>query len=217
MSAKITESRKSAFLKALSETGNVTISAERAKVSRSWVLKQRRADVGFEAEFLKAKRQSFDRLRMSGERKPPKGWGFLDGEELVVKGSGSGPRGGRVQIARARIRQITPRVEERFLDALSRTCNIKASARWAGISYGALYSHRKRWPDFERRWLEALKRGHEELDQAVLSTAISFMSGEGIPEGSPFSSMTVMDAIRYLNMQKYSVYGSGRPPGVQRR
>jgi hypothetical protein len=101
--------------------------------------------------------------------------------------------------------------------ALSRTCNIKASARWAGISYGALYSHRKRWPDFERRWLDALKRGHRELDHAVLSTSISFMSGEGIPEGSPFSSMTVMDAIRYLNMQKYSVYGSGRPPGVRRR
>lgn len=217
MTAKMSERRKKAFLKAFGETGNVTLSAEQAEVSRRWVQMQRKADAGFDAEFLNAKRQSFDRLRMSGERKAPKGWGFLDGEELVVKGSGSGPPGRRVQIARARLRQITPRVEERFLEALSRTCNIMASARWAGISKSALYSHRKRWPDFERRWLEAVRRGHEELDQAVLSTAISFMAGEGIPEGSPIASMTVMDAIRYLNMQKYSVYGSGRPPGVRRR
>ncbi len=87
MSAKITASRRAAFLKALGETGNVTLSAERAKVSRRWVQVQRKADCGFDAEFLNAKRQSFDKLRMSGERKPSKGWGFADGEELVVKGS----------------------------------------------------------------------------------------------------------------------------------
>ena len=113
VSAKMSAARQRAFLKALGETGNVTVSAERAKVSRSWVLKQRRADAGFEAECTAALAGARERLGAARARRPEKGWGFLDGEELVVKGSVTGPPGRRVQIARARILQITPRVEER--------------------------------------------------------------------------------------------------------
>ncbi len=50
MSKKTSEARKSAFFTALAETGNQTISAERAGVSRSWVVQQQAADAAFRAE-----------------------------------------------------------------------------------------------------------------------------------------------------------------------
>ena len=44
------------------------------------------------------------RLGAHPERRPPSGWGFPDGEELLVKGTGGSGGGKRVQIARARRR-----------------------------------------------------------------------------------------------------------------
>ena len=50
MSRKTSPARRAAFLKALSETGNQTIAAERAKVSRSWVQLHRSTDPAFDAD-----------------------------------------------------------------------------------------------------------------------------------------------------------------------
>lgn len=47
MTKKTSEKRKQAFFKALAETGNQTISAERARVSRSWVTLHRSTDSEF--------------------------------------------------------------------------------------------------------------------------------------------------------------------------
>lgn len=59
MSRKFSEARLAAFLKAVEETGNQTIAAERAKVSRSWVTMTHRADPEFDA----AVREALDRFR----------------------------------------------------------------------------------------------------------------------------------------------------------
>ncbi len=53
MSKKFSAARKRAFLHYLAETGNQTISAERAKVSRSWVCLHRKEDAGFVARAVK--------------------------------------------------------------------------------------------------------------------------------------------------------------------
>ena len=95
MSRKTSPARRAAFLKALSETGNQTIAAERAKVSRSWVQLHRSTDPRFKADVAAAVAEAkahLDGLGANGEgsRKPPSGWGHLDGEELVVKGSPGG-------------------------------------------------------------------------------------------------------------------------------
>lgn len=47
MTAKFGEARRRAFLAALRETGNQTLAAERAKVSRSWVQSHRANDPAF--------------------------------------------------------------------------------------------------------------------------------------------------------------------------
>ena len=121
MSAKTSPARRVAFFKALRETGNQTLACERAKVSRSWVQLQRSTDPQFKADVAaavaEAKASLSQRSGTSPEHavrsgmRPPPGWGFQRGEELVVRGS----RGRRVQVARARLHQCTPRVEARIL------------------------------------------------------------------------------------------------------
>lgn len=118
MSAKTSPQRRAAFLRALRESGNQTIAAERAKVSRSWVQLHRSTDPQFKADVAAAvgeAKAAFLACRESGSMTPPKGWGHLDGEELVVRGS----NGRRVQVARARLHQWTPRLEDRFLATLA--------------------------------------------------------------------------------------------------
>jgi hypothetical protein len=212
VTAKISESRKKAFLKALGETGNLTVSAERAKVSRGWALAQRKRDPEFNEACEKAKKQAADRLRTSGSNKPRKGWGLLDGVELVVRGT----NGRRVQIARARLHQWDARTEARFLTALAATCNVKAAYTEVGMSKASTYSHRKRWPGFARCWEEAVKAGYATLDGALMESGFNlFSTPEEVDFDAPIPPMTVAQAIQYLAMHQHAVKGTGKPPGVR--
>ena len=148
MSAKTSPARRAAFFKALRETGNQTLACERARVSRAWVQLQRSTDPAFKAEVAAAvaeARASLLAARPGGRMKPSRKWAHLDGEELVVRGS----RGRRVQVARARLRQWTPRVERRFLRALETCCNLRLALKSVGLSASSLHEHRKRWPAFD--------------------------------------------------------------------
>jgi len=128
MSAKISAARKAAFLKALAERGNFTLSAEKAKVSRSWVLLHRKADAAFDAACREAVAAAKARLGAHPERRPPSGWGHLDGVELVVRGT----NGRRVQIARARLHQWTPRVRTGFSPCSARPATPRRPIRRPG-------------------------------------------------------------------------------------
>jgi len=207
MSAKITKARRDAFLKAVRETGNQTLAAERAKVSRSWVQLHRTNDPEFDTAVraaIAAARASFDRLRMNGGTEPPRGWGFLDGEELVVRGT----NGRRVQIARARLRQWTPRSERRFLAMLSATCNVDAACAEVGLSPASVYEHRKRWPAFGARWNAAIAAGSERLDGGLAAGAIALLDPELTelygppPEPAVVAPVSVDDAIRLVRLHE---------------
>ena len=131
MSRKTSPARRAAFLRRSRETGNQTLAAERAKVSRSWVQLQRSTDPAFKAEVAAAVAEARANLlagRGSGSMRPSREWAHLAGEELVVRGS----RGRRVQIARARLHQWTPRVEERFLAMLAADQQFAAVAEGGG-------------------------------------------------------------------------------------
>lgn len=154
MSKKFSAARKRAFLHYLAASGNQTISAERAKVSRSWVGLHRKEDAGFDAACREAIGAAKENLtapphpptadaagpslsrKGRGANSPPSGWGFLDGAELVVKGSNDR----RTQIARARAGQWTARVRRldevrgsilRKLDAIERGQAVSAEQRAA--------------------------------------------------------------------------------------
>lgn len=217
MTAKFSQARKDAFLAALAETGNQTLAAERAKVSRSWVSLHRSGDPEFRRLSDEAIAAAKARLGTHPERLPPSGWGFLDGEELVVKGTGGAGGGKRVQIARARLRQWSPRVEERFLAALAATCNVKAACAEVGMTPASAYNHRNRWARFAERWDEAVETGYMQIEMGLIEQAGNLFSGEGPVEVGPIRAMTAGHAIHLLHMHKHRVHGLGKRPGLRAR
>jgi hypothetical protein len=234
MSKKFSAARKRAFLHYLAETGNQTISAERAKVSRSWVCLHRKEDAEFDAACrvaIAAAKASLDPLGTNGRNEtpppltppacgrgissnqPPRGWNFLDGVELVVRGS----NGRRVQIGRARIGQWSARVEDRFLAALSATCNVKAACAEVGKHATSAYAHRRRWTAFARRWDEAIETGYVRIEMALLAAGCNLFSGSELPPEEALRDMTVDQAIHILHMHKHEARGIGGRPGLRAR
>jgi hypothetical protein len=193
MTAKFGLARRRAFLAALAATGNQTLAAERAKVSRSWVTLHRASDPKFRRAMDEAAAEARAALSGHGSRKPPGGWGYLDGEELVVKGTGGSGGGKRVQIARSRIKQWSPRAEKRFLTALSATCNVKAACAEVGLTPASAYAHKRRWQGFADRWKQALEDGYAQLEAGLVFAAGNFLSGEA--EVGPIRDVTMAHAL----------------------
>ena len=207
MTAKFGEARRKAFFAALEETGNKTLAAERAKVSRSWVKLHVSSDPAFRRAMDEAVAQAAKRL--GGRLRPPSNWGFLDGHELVVKGG----NGRRVQIARARLKQWSPRVEERFLSVLAATCNVRAASAAVGMHSSSAYDHRRRWQGFAERWDEAVEIGYSRLECGLVEHAGNVFSGEGPGVFAEVPPMTVAQAVHLLHMHKHQVHGLGKAPG----
>ena len=131
---------------------------------------------------------------------------------------GPTPRGGkRVQIARARVGQWSPRAEERFLAALTASCNVKAACAAVGLSPASAYNHRLRWPGFARRWDAAIEVGYSQLELALIEAGCNLFSGAGLAEVAPLAGMTVAQAIHLLHMHKHAARGLGKRPGLPPR
>jgi hypothetical protein len=231
MSRKTSPARRAAFLQTLAETGNQTIAAERAKVSRSWVQLHRSTDPAFDADVRAAIAGAKAALRADpspqplsrkgrGTNQPPSRWGHLDGEELVVRGTGGSEGRKRVQIARARLKQWTGRIEDRFLAVLAATCNVKAACAEVGMTAASAYAHRKRWPAFARRWDEALSEGCLALETALLDASANLFASPALPPAeagaAPAPAIAPMDAhqaLHLLYMHKHYQPRPGRLPG----
>lgn len=228
MSRKFTQARVNAFLSALAQTGNQTLAAEQARVSRSWVQLHRSTDPAFDAAVRAAVAEARVALRQAhgaqGEGcRPGAGQRYLDGVELVVRGTGGSARGPvpgggkRVQVARARVRQWSPRAEERFLAALTASCNVKAACAEVGLTPASAYNHRLRWPGFARRWDAALEVGYCQLECALIEAGCNLFSGEGLGAVLPVRATTFDQALQLLHMQKHAVKGLGKRPGLPPR
>jgi hypothetical protein len=205
MSKKISATRAAAFLKALGESGNQTLAAERAKVSRSWVLLHRRRDPGFDAAVQAAcldfARHERARREENGEasNKPPAAWRYMDGHQLVVRGTGDGYGGNRrVQVARARLKGWDPRTEDRFLEALAATCNVRAACAAVELSVASAYMHRYRWPAFARRWDDTVTIASERIEEGLLQAAANLYSSDEVPVDVPITDMTAEHALGLL-------------------
>jgi len=218
MSAKIAEARKAAFLQFLEATGNVTIAAERAKVSRSWVQLHRTENATFDFACRDAAAAARRRLRQADAMLPPEGWGYLDdGCELVVRGTGGSGGGKRVQIARARLHQITPRIEDRFLQVLEATCNVDAACSAVGMTASPFYAHRERWPAFARRWDEAERAGSLRLEIGVMEHGSNLFSASDLPPSIEAPPTSLDEKIHQASMHAWKVHGIGRRPGRERQ
>ena len=208
MTKKTNEKRKAAFFTALAETGNQTISAERARVSRSWVVQWQARDPAFRAEMDDCIAGAAVRLAAASSQAPDEGWVDIDGEELVLRGVNNR----LVQVARARLGQWTPRVEARFLRTLAATCNVTAACKAVGLSTASAYSRRRRWPSFEKRWDEAIEIGYARLEMALLENGCNTLEAVEVEPDAPMPPMTVDQAIQVMGLHRRQVKRQGRGP-----
>jgi hypothetical protein len=216
----MSDKRRGAFLKALEVCGNQTVAAERVCVSRSWVCKERALSPAFDAKCREVIAAAGERLGKAEGNRPPEGWGHLDGVELVVRGTGGSGGGRRVQIARARAGQWTAASEDRFLEVFAATCNAKAAYSAAGKSKGSAYSHRRRWPGFDRRWSAAEAMGYDRLEEALCERGENIFSSAELPAAVPMPQlppMTIAEALSLIKLHQYQVREIGRAPGRWRR
>lgn len=206
---KISPARIEAFFRALGETGNRTIAAERARVSREWVRWRRLRDPAFAAREKAVMAEATERLRAAASIEPVAKWRMRAGEELAVRGR----RGGMMQIQRARLRQWTPRIEARFLGTLAACCNVSAACRAVGMSVSGAYRHYARWPDFQRRWEAALAEGHMRLEMALLETAGRAFEPRAYEQDIPIEPMSFDQAITLLARHQARVHKLGKRSG----
>jgi hypothetical protein len=61
--------------------------------------------------------------------------------------------------------------EERFLEELAASCNVRAAAAAAGFSTTAVYKRRMRWPGFAAAWAEAVDQGYARLEAMLVEQA----------------------------------------------
>jgi hypothetical protein len=232
MSKKFTAQRKRAFLTYLGQSGNQTLSAERVKVSRSWVCLHRSGDPDFDAACraaIAAAKAALEALAsppladapspqpLSRKGRGAERWRYFEGHELVVRGTGGSGGGKRVQIGRAREKQWTPRAEKRFLSALAATCNVKAACAEVGMWPASAYNHRDRWPAFAERWREAEKIGFFRMEAAVVENGCNLFSEPEVEPDVRIEGMTIADAMEALRMHKHSVRRLGGKPGLPPR
>jgi len=212
MTRKFTTARRDAFLRALAATGNQTLAAERAKVSRSWVHLHQSTDPAFRQAMDAAIAQAKAALDDAAARRPDDpAQRWQDGAELVVRGS----RGRRTQIARSRVKQWSPRVEQRFLRALASCCNVKAACAEVGMTAASAYGHRHRWAEFAQRWDAAIETGYARIEGALIEKASNLFSETELTQDLEITGMTVDHAIHLLHMHKRAVKGIGERPGQQ--
>lgn len=147
MTASTSDRKRSAFLRAFARTGNQSLAAEQAGVSRSTVRNLRLRDPGFDAGWRCAKAESARRLAGDGNR-PPRGWERRDNCDLAV--SRAGRRAAQV-VRSSGPSRWTPRAEERFLGLVRQCGNVRLACARAGRRLSSYEAHWRRWPDFRRR------------------------------------------------------------------
>ena len=115
-----------------------------------------------------------------------------------------GSRGRRVQVARARLHQWTPRVEARFLALLMETCNLRLSLKEVGFSAASLHAHRRRWPAFSARCEEALAIGCERIDTGLAHAACRLFSPDAypLPDAPAVAPMDADAAIALMRLHE---------------
>jgi len=213
MVAKISGTHRKAFLRALGETGNVTLAADQMRVSKDWVYKLRRRDAAFDAACRAAVVEAREQLVLryatsasSAATQDERSW--VDGPSppgrgiVLQRGNGR-----RVQVKRARPDQWTEDTAHRFLTALAGTCNVRMAAAAVGTSSTSAFARRRLDPGFARAWAEALEIGYARIEAALVEAACCFFEGEVVPDDNPIRTMSVAEAIQSLNRNVRKVKG----------
>lgn len=86
---------------------------------------------------------------------------------------------GKPQLRGAGVKRWTARAERIFFEHLCATCNVKHSARRAGMSVRGAYFRRHADPAFRASWAEALETGYVKLETLLLARAGGTADADG--------------------------------------
>ena len=78
----------------------------------------------------------------------------------------------RPQLREPEGRSWTAKKERAFLASLGETCNVKLSAKRAGISHNCVYERRNKNASFRASWDAALATGYAQLEMMLLERAL---------------------------------------------
>lgn len=90
---------------------------------------------------------------------------------IVRPAKNGGTKVVRVQARGGKVARWCEAAEERFLDVLGETCNVRAAAAAAGFSTTAIYRRRARWPGFAAAWDAAIGQGYARLEARLVELA----------------------------------------------
>jgi hypothetical protein len=183
---KIPHSRALRYLKALAETGNASLAAAYAGVSRDWAYKRRKADAWFDALC----REILARFR----EMPPH-------PTLSREGRGANRR---TRVNRDRAGGWTRDKEARFIGRLTETYSVWLAAAEVGLSTVSAYRRRQVRARFAAEWDEALLSGWPPADQPWIESATCFFEGREPPAGNPVRFTSVSQVLEAMKGNRFA-------------
>jgi hypothetical protein len=215
--AQVAENRL--FLRHLARLGNVRLAAAEAGVAYGTVQYRRSRHPRFALAWDQALAVARARLGAKGPRRPA-GKGAdphrtQGGEPVVIRRND-----GTLQVRRAQPGKLTRGCEQAFLLALSACCNVKLAAAAAGADHNAFYNRRRRDPAFAREWREALERGYQALDAALIEGFAADAhehDGWQANDPPPVPQVTAQQALQLLYLHQKEARLLAEPPHLKRR
>lgn len=104
----------------------------------------------------------------------------------------------------------TRAMREAFLDHLAATCNVKQSARAAGVSHAAVYRLRRRDPGFAAAWGEALALGYQMLETQAVGHVLAGQ-GAGPIDLGPGEEAIEIDLVAAMKLLTTHRNATGKP------
>lgn len=108
--------------------------------------------------------------------------------------------------------RVTRAVQAAFLDHLAGTCNVRASARAAGVDHTAIYALRRRDTRFAEEWLGALKAGYDLLETELVGHAMAGGGAREIEDGA--GRVDVDIAMKLLTAHRNAMQGKPHKGGT---
>jgi hypothetical protein len=175
------------YLRTLAETGNATLAAACAGVSKSWAYARRKVDAEFDHWF----RAMIVLFRES----PPL-------PTLSREGRGVNRR---TRVNRDRKGGWTAEKEAEFLQRLEETCSVRVAAAAVGHSASSAHHRRRVRPDFGEQWDEAQRRGWPPVDHPWIESMLCFFEGRDPPPDNPVRIRSVGEVIDGLEGKRFFV------------
>ena len=122
-----------------------------------------------------------------------------EGAQLVAAGAG----------------RLSPEQQERFLEGLKETANVRASAAAVGVSTTALYNRRKLYPLLEAEWAAAKETGCRRVSLMLIEAAQAALDPEADAEALGLPRVSVSEAIAILKLHRFDEAGAPSHAGAR--